>query len=1055
MSKKILGLDLGSNSIGWALLNESAGNIDGIIAIGSRIFTRAVAAGVPTPKNVKRRDSRLGRRVVQRRARRKERMLNYLVLLNLLPRELQGNTQPEIILNKLGDPYQLRTKALDHQLDPHEFGRILLHFVARRGFLSNKKQVAGDLIDDPDTVAFLNELDAKPAADEEERAFNAEADKEEKEFHADITEVRKSIDDAGARTLGEYLYKLNEGVCKRNREHEGRHLRTDRKMYQDELDLIWQQQSQYFSDLPDEFMEKGEGIKDIIFYQRPLKLNKNKIGKCTFEVKKNRALKARLEYQRFRYLQDVNNLEYRESKSSEWVSIKSERRAALIEYFEKNKGINITDLRVHLGFAKRTEINLETKNLKGNITACEIRAVLNEQWDNYSKESQDALVEDFISIKTKTVLKKRLINHWKFDTKKAIALCLLEFEPGHGKLSLKAINKLLPFLEKGSKYSKKDKEIDKETGELGALGALQAAGYAEDIKVDVASNKLGAPTPTTNPIVDRGMHELKRVINAIIKEYGKPDVIRIEMARDLEMTVKRYKENEKRVEKNTKANKEAIKEYKELGLGDFPSHDEKIKHRLWIESGKCCAYSNKTIPLNVVFTPDVEIDHILPFKKSLDDSYMNKMLCYAAENRSKGDRTPIDAWGGNTEKWGQITKAISKWKGVDSKVKRFYRADFASEKQKDFISSQLNDTRYISVLALNYVRQLGCDVSVTKGYVVSKIRHQWGFNSLISENHNTKTDKKDRTNHGHHAIDAVVIAATSRELYTKAVKQIKNNKIEIPVPYPGLRDELAGKLKDLIISHQPSYGLSGELHEETATNYIEAHKGLVYRKTLSPEFKEDWAKIIVDETVQEQVLSHLAKNGNDPKKAFASDKTVYHKDGKTPIKRVRVLQRLATPEFVEENRFGVKDKSGNIFKYLKYGKYHHVEIIRHKTTGKYKGEFVTMMEASHRLKGIKSKLNPDGLKQNMTKIDHGEEWEFLMALHTNDLVSVTNENNKQDFYRIQKLDASDNRFVLRENRASTLGKKEEKLVVTISNKKFEQHNLKLHKVNSIGMLLND
>ena len=99
MSKKVLGLDLGSNSLGWALLEETNGSVNSIVDIGSRIFTKAVEDLVPTPKNVKRRDMRLGRRVIQRRSRRKQRMLNYLVSLELLPKELQGNTQPEIILN--------------------------------------------------------------------------------------------------------------------------------------------------------------------------------------------------------------------------------------------------------------------------------------------------------------------------------------------------------------------------------------------------------------------------------------------------------------------------------------------------------------------------------------------------------------------------------------------------------------------------------------------------------------------------------------------------------------------------------------------------------------------------------------------------------------------------------------------------------------------------------------------------------------------------------------------------------------------------------------------
>jgi len=107
MSKKILGLDLGSNSIGWALLKETEGKPSEIINVGSRIFTKAVEEKTPTPKNVKRRNARLTRRVLQRRARRKLRMLNYLIQLELLPKELTNNPTPEIILNELGNPYTL------------------------------------------------------------------------------------------------------------------------------------------------------------------------------------------------------------------------------------------------------------------------------------------------------------------------------------------------------------------------------------------------------------------------------------------------------------------------------------------------------------------------------------------------------------------------------------------------------------------------------------------------------------------------------------------------------------------------------------------------------------------------------------------------------------------------------------------------------------------------------------------------------------------------------------------------------------------------------------
>jgi len=1022
MDKKILGLDLGSNSLGWALLEEANGDVSRFIDLGSRIFTKAVEEKVPTPKNVKRRDMRLGRRVLQRRARRKQRMLNYLVSLDLLPKGLQGNNQPEIILNKLGNPYELRAKALDHELDKHEFGRVLLHFVARRGFLSTKKQVAGDLIDDPDAVAYLNDLDDEPTKD-----------KEEGEFKAYISEVRNAISESGARTLGEYLYKLEEGLCKRNRSHEGGHLRTERKMYQDELEKIWQSQSQYFSHLPDDFMVDKRGIKQIIFYQRPLKLKKDRIGKCSLERNNYRAAVARLEVQRFRYMQDVNNLQYFERHTDQWLNFSDDNKQKLIQYFEHHKKITITQLKQELGYDKPTKINLEAKNLKGNITACDIRSVLGEKWDEYSDDRQKALVEDLLSIKKKSALKTRLINHWSLPKTQAVQLCLLEFEPGHSNHSLKAINRLLPFLDQGLIYS----------------DARIKAGYDYKKVEVVPEDKLDKPPETANPIVNKGLHELKRVINAIIKQYGKPDVIRIEMARDLEMNTKRYKENEARQAKNKKSNEDAVNAYKEQKLGEYPSHDDKIKYRLWKEQDHYCAYSLKSIPSHVVFTAAVEIDHILPFKKSLDDSYMNKVLCYTEENRNKGDRTPKDAWGSDEEKWNQITHAISQWKGLDSKVKRFYQTETDLLK-RDFISSQLNDTRYISKVALEYVKQLGCDVSITKGYVVSQIRHQWGLNDLIGE-----TDKKERTDHRHHAIDAAVIAATSRSLYKNAVAQIQRDKLKIPPPYPEFRDELEEHLKHVIISHTSQRKLSGGLHEETGAGYIERHGGLVYRKNLAPDFTEKNANSIVDNTIKELVLAHLLKHKNDTKKAFAEDITVYHKDGKTPIKRVRVLKSSTTQEKLEQNKFGIKDKSGKIFKWMSYGNMHHVEILQHQDTEKYNGVFVTMMQASHRAKGIKSELNPDGKRHSIIKHNHGDEYLFMMALHINDLVSIASEKDERKFYRLQKLDSGSNRFVLRENRASSLKNKEEELYVTINNEIFQRYDIKLHKINAIGMLISD
>ena len=122
--RKVLGLDLGSNSIGWALLEEADKRPQSIIDLGCRIFNKAVEDKTPTPKNVSCRNARLTRRVLQRRTRRKQRMLHYLISLGLLPESLRNDHSPEITLNSIGDPYELRARAFDDQLEKYELGRL-------------------------------------------------------------------------------------------------------------------------------------------------------------------------------------------------------------------------------------------------------------------------------------------------------------------------------------------------------------------------------------------------------------------------------------------------------------------------------------------------------------------------------------------------------------------------------------------------------------------------------------------------------------------------------------------------------------------------------------------------------------------------------------------------------------------------------------------------------------------------------------------------------------------------------------------------------------------
>lgn len=1029
MSKKILGLDLGSNSIGWAVLSAQHTKPDEILGLGSRIFTKAVEDKTPTPKNQARRNARLARRVIQRRARRKQRMLNYLVKLYLLPAELKGNHQPEAILNKLGNPYILRAKALDEKLLPHELGRVFLHLVQRRGFLSNRKTLIGDLIDDPDVADVLEQAERD---DEKENVAS-----EETAFKHDIFELRKVIQEYGYRTLGEYLASLSHHKNKRNRAVNGGHLRTDRQMYQDELDLIWAKQATFHDILTTEVKQQ---IEEIIFKQRPIRLRSDRVGKCSLEPKKTRCSMARMEAQRFRYLQDINHLTYFDPYYDKDFSISEEDREKVIDIFEQNAVVTVTKLKTVLGLSRNNTFNLErgNKKLKGNTTACAIREVYPE-WEDLSRERQTALVEDFVSIQKKSTLKRRLMKHWEIDAVTAISLCMIELEPGHVNLSLKAIRKLLPFLEQGDIYS----------------DARKKSGYGYEIEESEACDRLPAPPETSNPIVNKGLHELRRVINAVIAEYGKPDAIRLEMARDLEMNTKRYKENERRQKLNTRANDQAVEHYRKmktanphLQLSNYPSRDDKIKYRIWKDQGEVCIYSGRSISLSTLFSPEIDVDHILPYSQSLDDSYMNKVVCYAGENRFKGQRTPIDAFSGDKDKWLQISQRVNKWeKQLQAKARRFFIT--AREVQdRDFAGSQLADTRYISRVALEYLKVLGIDISVTKGFLVSWLRYQWGLNGLLDD-----LGEKDRSDHRHHAIDAAVIACVDRNFHkslSRIAKDVEEKRPEFRVrdlvidpPWDNLYSDLKQVLDTVIVSHDPQRKIRGALHEDTGVGFKAKH-GAVYRVNLNSNFKATQLKKILDPEVKEIVEQHLALFGGDTKTAFAEDQVVLHKDAITPIKRVRILQSKTTLDKLEKTKFGVRNKQGNVFKWMAYGNTHHVEILRHKKTGKIVAKFVTAMEASHRVKGIGRAKSP------IIQYYHGEDLDYLLSFHINDIVQVEVDGGRQ-VYRVQKLEFTNNLMLLRLHTAALLNNKEEEIPFRFNSSSFEKWNIRKLNLNVLGV----
>lgn len=937
LSTATLGLDLGTNSIGWALVrfDENQQPFE-LIDCGVRIFQEAVEAKTRAPKNLARRKARGARKLVARRRMRREALAKLLSDNGMLDPKLFFEWNEQAV-NDLGDPYSLRMRGLDEKLSLVEFGRVLMQLCKHRGFQSNRKSKGDD-----DGVVKKS-----------------------------ISELYQKMKQKGVRTLGEYLVAE---PTKRGRY-------THREMYKDEFEQLWAAQATHHSSTLTATLKVK--IHNTIFFQRPLKLQKHLIGKCPFEPDRKRAPRALLEAQRARLWQDLNNLEVKNPITRAYRKLDTSEKSKLAALLEKQKTVSWGKAKKTLGLHENELFNLEEgkkSELIGNRTAYAMRDAMNDAWDAMPIDKQRELITDILTIDNDAGFLRRMREHWKFDEKIAQALAQTELEPGNGRLSSKALHKILPELQKGFRYDEACKE----------------AGYNHSKPTQTkVLPKLDEPPMLRNPVVQKALYETRRVVNAIIKKYGAIDVIRVEMARDMKLSAKQKEAAQKQNKANEKLNKEATEIAAEHGI-QHAKRDDRLRYRLWKECALTCVYTGKTISQEMLFSGEVDIEHIIPYSLCLDDSYMNKTLCMSEENRKvKKNKTPFEAYSGNENNYLQI---LARTKDLPhSKRRKFEQKDVKTD---DFVSRQLNDTRYICVEVKNYLTRLGRPVEVSKGAATSDLRWHWGMDLLL----NTDGEyKKNRADHRHHAVDAIVIALTTRSLFMKLSHKFDVGYL-LPRPWASFDKDIRAKVDAIIVSHAATRKIYGALHEATAYGagfiWNKNKKGesveesiFTYRKPLDDKFTEKHAASIRDERVKEIVLARLAEFDGDSKKAFGnSDYPLLHEDGKTPIHSVRVVTRM-NPATVH----GIKDKSGKPYKFVSYGNNHHVEIIEHVETGKRRGVFVTAMEAARRVRIAKLAV---------TQKDHGTDWKFVMSLSINDSVRLNDQ-----IWRVQMLSGGE-QFVI-------------------------------------------
>ncbi|MBI5344712.1 MAG: type II CRISPR RNA-guided endonuclease Cas9 [Deltaproteobacteria bacterium] len=663
---RVLGLDIGPNSIGWAIIEykQPVKKLDPepikLIDTNARIFSEGVdrtPQGAEQSKNAARRAARSMRRTHQRRNKRKSELKAVLQETGLLPAD--GEFFSKLMLE---DPYRLRYEGLDKKLDLHSFGRALYHLAQRRGFKSNRK---------------------------------SENKKEDGKIAQGMTALAEKMKEKDCQTLGKFLYKAkNTGDPVRFRHIESSV--PNRDMYENEFNLLWAEQSKHYPDKLNEELRKD--VYHSIFFQRPFDIRERwgrnlerlpdganahrapELGRCEYEPSERRSPRATWWAQRFRMLQEINNLQIVDTATGEVRDFSVEERANLVTKLGQKKELSFDQIRKLLDIAESCRFNLEgvkRTKLKGNSTEWNLRLAFKKEYDTLSPEVRDTAIRAIIEEEDENVLTRRAMKDWGLDEKGAKRLASSALEGGYLNLSVTALKRLVPHLEEGWDYMK----------------AVELAGYKRrDQRAVKGSGAIGtSDIPSiTNPLVLAALFQLRKVVNELIRVYGVFSKIRVELVRDLKNSRERRQEIMWEQRENEKRNEDAAQRLEEDFGISAPKPDQILKYKLWEECERQCPYTGRAISKEALSSEDIEVEHIIPYSRSGDDSYMNKTLCFTSENRIKENKTPFEFYGHDEKRMNEILMRVKKF--PDKKRDRFY----LKEVPDDFITRQLNDTAYIA-----------------------------------------------------------------------------------------------------------------------------------------------------------------------------------------------------------------------------------------------------------------------------------------------------------------------------------------------------------------------
>ena len=875
-----LGLDIGTNSIGWCVLQLSDDDQPiGIIRAGSRIFSDGRSPKTLASLAADRRAARQMRRRHDRVLKRQARFMDGLVRFGLMP-----NDDGERLALSALDPYELRRKGLDEPLTAFELGRALYHLAKRRGFKSSRKSKGED-------------------------------ENEAGKIAAAISKTRDSIEAAGCRTMGEYLAKRHaqRDTVRARTTADGKEylLYTQRAMVAKEFDALWTAQAPHHQDVCTD--EAHRYLRDTLLFQRPLLPVQP--GRCIFEIDEFREPLWSPLQQQFRVLQELNNLLVIEGLEERPLTL--DERNILRDALYRKREMSFAAITKELKLPKGTRFNLESdkrKGLKGDVLASQMSAAeaLGEAWFAMSLQRQRDLAELIDHIDDAEELKKRLlVAPWSFEAIVAAQLVKVRLPDDYGSLSRKALEKIVPILDaEVITYDKAAQKAGYNHSDFYSGEIFERLPYYGEILRGYTSPTPKAKDPSeqafgklANPTVHIGLNQLRQLVNEVIRRWGQPTEIIVELARDFGLSGQKRRDLEAEQKKNQDRNEDLNQRLARLRQRENRENRQRLM--LWDELGRedandrHCIYSGQRFSMNQLFDGSVEIDHILPFSRSLDDSLSNKVLCLARANRDKKNATPYEAFGHSPSgyAWTEIEERASRL--PKNKAKRFKEhalQDFLGE--KNFLDRHLTDTAYLSRVARQYLTAI-CPphkVWAATGRLTAMLRQKYGVNEILDPEHMGK----NRDDHRHHAVDAAIIAVCNRSLIQRVATAAKKAEADgenrllrsLDVPWVGFREELANVVSRIIVSHKPDHGREAGLHNDT--NYgkrgePDARGAMLVsvRKSITALTSKN-VDAIADRTLRDELKPLLdGLSGKELKAALDAYAT------RTGVRRIRMEERLS------------------------------------------------------------------------------------------------------------------------------------------------------------------